>query len=456
MKENIKILIVDDDATMVDACTQILEREKFQVKSASNGEEGLRLFMEEIFHAVLLDLKMPGLDGTTVLKKMKKAYPEIPIIIITGYGSIESAVEAVKAGAFDYLPKPFTPAELRGTLEKALKVREMVLENIYLRSEIESSVKFEMVLGKSKSMEMLAQLVKKVAPTDSTILITGESGTGKEVLAREIHRLSNRAKAPFVVVDCGALVESLFESELFGHTRGSFTGAYDTKHGRFEIADGGTVFLDEVGSIGLNIQAKLLRVIQEKEITRVGSSTPIKIDVRIIAATNENLEKKVREGTFREDLYYRLSIIPITIPPLRERKEDIPFLIDYFVKKFSSKMKKKITKVSEQVLNALMEYDWPGNIRELENTIERAVVLSKGDVIEIENLVCLGMSLKGGETPDIYPSFPLKTLEHIEMEYIKKVMESSGWKKSKAARILGVDRKTLWAKLKKYNLGSKS
>jgi DNA-binding NtrC family response regulator len=447
MKGQIKILVVDDDETVVDACTQVLQKEKYRVAAARTGEEGLRLFSEELFHAVLLDLKMPGLDGISVLQSMKEAYPEIPVIIITGYASIESAVDAIKKGAFDYLAKPFTPVDLRQVVQKALKNRDIVLENIYLRGEVESKSRFDMVVGESRVMGHLAELIKLVAPTESTILITGESGTGKELLAREIHKQSSRAGAPFVVVDCGALVETLFESELFGHTKGSFTGAYETKHGRFEIADGGTIFLDEIGNIGLNIQAKLLRTIQEKEITRVGSSSPIKI-----AATNENLENKVREGKFREDLYYRLSVVPMALPPLRERKEDIPLLTEHFIRKCNQKMKKKIGSISPQVRSVLMQYDWPGNIRELENTIERAIVLSHGNTIEIENLMYLGLSLGSAPAPASARPFPARTLEQVEKEYIKNVMEAMGGHRSRAAKALGVDRKTLWAKLKKYNL----
>jgi two-component system response regulator HydG len=358
----------------------------------------------------------------------------------------------MKKGAFDYLHKPFTPQELRLAIRKALRNREIVLENLYLRKELESKIGFDMVVGKSKRMQEIFDLVRRVAPTDSTVLLTGESGTGKELLARELHKLSHRRSAPFVVVDCGALVETLFESELFGHTKGSFTGAYETKHGRFEIADGGTIFFDEISNIGLNIQAKLLRAIQEKEIIRVGSTTPLKVDVRIIAATNENLEEKVREGKFREDLYYRLSVLPIYLPPLRERMQDIPYLVEHFLQKYNKKMKKKIKSISPQVEQTLMKYQWPGNIRELENTIERAIVLSQDDHIVIENLMVFGLGAAPRVSVPPSTTETLKTLEEIEKEHIKQVLETLGGHRSRAADVLGVDRKTLWAKLKKYDL----
>lgn len=452
MKGRIKILIIDDDEAILDSCSQVLKKEKYSVSTATTGDEGLDRISQELFNALLLDLKLPGINGMEVLEKMNDEYPEIPVIMITGHATVDSAVEAMKKGAFDYLSKPFTPQELRLVIRRALKNRDILLENIYLRKELETRCDFDMVVGKSKVMQDIIAIVEKVAPTDSTVLIAGESGTGKELLSREIHRHSQRADAPFVVVDCGALVETLFESELFGHTKGSFTGAYETKHGRFEIADGGTIFFDEISNIGLNIQAKLLRSIQEKEIIRVGSSTSIKVDVRIIAATNENLEDKVKAGDFREDLYYRLSVLPITLPPLRERKEDVPFLVSHFLKKYNKKMKKKINSISPKVQDVLTKYDWPGNIRELENTIERAIVLSQDNNIIIENLMYLGMGMMGKQSGLPIQPFQNRTLEEMEKEHIKNVLDSVEGHRSRAAEVLGVDRKTLWAKLKKYGL----
>ncbi|MFH1435808.1 MAG: sigma-54 dependent transcriptional regulator [Pseudomonadota bacterium] len=450
MKDRAHILIIDDDEAILDACSQALRRRNHMVSTSKSGQEGLDLVSAELFHAVLLDLKLPGMDGMEVLRIIKAQYPEIPVIIITGHATIESAVEAIKEGAFDYLSKPFTPQELRQTLRRALRNREIVLENIYLKKELEAKTESGMVVGKGGAMREIMSLLEKVSPSDSTVLITGESGTGKELLAREIHKRSGRSGAPFVVVDCGALVASLFESELFGHTKGSFTGAYETKHGRFEIADGGTIFFDEIGNIEPGIQAKLLRAIQEKEITRVGSSRTMKVDVRIVAATNEKLEDRVREGKFREDLYYRLSVVPIVIPPLRERIEDIPELVGHFLGKFNRRMKKQIIGLSPQVEKALMRYKWPGNIRELENTIERAVVLSQDNSVRIDDVMILGPCITLERPAGQDRAAAQKTLEDVEKEHIRRVLDSVGNHRSRAAEILEVDRKTLWAKIKKY------
>ena len=450
MIKNANILIIDDEETIRDSCSQVLKKEGYSVKTAEDGIEGLQIFREEFFHAVLLDLKLPGIDGMEILSRIKEENPKTSVIIITGFASIDSAVEAIKKGASDYLPKPFTPEQLRLVTKKALESRKMLIENIYLREELDKQTEFDMVTGKSKTMEKVLDIVKRISPSGSTVLITGESGTGKEILAREIHNHSPRRNAPFVVVDCGALVETLFESELFGHIKGSFTGAHETKHGRFEVANGGTIFLDEISNSSLNIQAKLLRVIQEREVTRVGSTKPIKVDVRILAATNENLADLVRKEKFREDLFYRLSVVPLNLAPLRERKEDIPFLIDHFVKKFSLKARKKISGVSPQVKKALMEYNWPGNIRELENTIERAIVLSRGKKIELEDLVYHGISADSSLLLPVGGKY--KSLEGIEKEYIKTVLHAQHGNKSQTAKILGIDRKTLMAKVKKYKI----
>ncbi len=450
MNEKANILVIDDDESIRDSCSQVFKKDGNTVKTAKDGTDGLKLFTKEFFHVVLLDLKMPGPTGMEVLSKIKEENPATPVIIITGYATIESAVEAIKRGASDYLAKPFTPEQLRVVTNKALKSRKILLENIYLRGELKKKSEFDRIIGKSKAMKKVLDVVERVCSSESTVLITGESGTGKELLAREIHNHSPRKNAPFVVVDCGALVETLFESELFGHVRGSFTGAYETKHGRFEVANGGTIFLDEISNISLNIQANLLRVIQEREITRVGSTKPIKVNVRILAATNENLEDLVRNGKFREDLFYRLSVVPIHLPSLRERKEDIPLLLEHFLQKYNRITKKKINNISSEVKKALIGYDWPGNIRELENTIERAVVLSKGDEIELEDLMYHGIS----STPSLFHMVRGKyqTLDDIEKEYIKTVLLTHQGNQSKTAKILGIDRKTLWAKIKKYEI----
>ncbi|MGB8952187.1 MAG: sigma-54 dependent transcriptional regulator [Candidatus Aminicenantales bacterium] len=452
MNKSIQILIIDDEASIRDSYGQVLRKEGYSVKEAQDGREGLMFFNQETFHVVFLDLRLPGMDGMQVLSQIKENSPETPVVIITGYASIESAVEAIKRGAFDYMGKPFAPEELRVITRKALESRKILIENIYLRQELEAKTEFELVVGKSKPIKNVLDIVSRVSPTETTILILGESGTGKELIAGEIHRHSLRRDTPFVVVDCGALVETLFESELFGHVKGSFTGAHETKHGRFEVATGGTIFFDEISNLSLNIQAKLLRVIQEREVTRIGSTKPIKVDVRILAATNENLAELVKSGKFREDLFYRLSVVPIHLPPLRERREDVPLLVQHFLQKYNKKTKKNIESVSPQAVKALMEYDWPGNIRELENTIERAVVLSKSNGINIEDLMYHGISASSSILSPTGGSF--KTMEEVEKEYIKAVLQSQYGNRSKAAKILGIDRKTLWAKLKKYNLTS--
>ncbi len=450
MNNKANILIIDDEEAIRDSCSQVLKKDGYKVKGAKDGRLGLQFFKEELFDAVLLDLKLPGLGGMEILSKIHEDTPETPVIIITGYASLESAVEAMKRGAFNYLAKPFSPDALRVIIKKALESRKILLENLYLRKELEAKSEFDMVVGKSLVMGRVLDVIRHVSPTDSTVLISGESGTGKELIAREIHKHSLRRKGPFVAVDCGALVETLFESELFGHVKGSFTGAHETKHGRFEVAHGGTIFFDEISNISLNIQANLLRVIQEREVTRIGSSKVLKIDVRIIAATNENLAEAVRKGTFREDLFYRLSVVPVHLPPLRERKEDIPLLVEHFLQKYNKRAKKNISSISDQVLKALMEYDWPGNIRELENTIERAVVLSKNEEIMIEDLVYHG--IRGRD--ELWSSLgdEIKTLQEVEKKYIKSVLKFYKGKRSTTAVALGIDRKTLWTKLKKYNL----
>jgi two-component system response regulator HydG len=445
-----RILVIDDEQSIRDSMSQVLRKEGYRVETAASGPEGLNLFAAESFQTVFIDLKLPGSSGLDVLSRIKEADQQTPVIIITGYASIESAVEAMKRGAFDYMTKPFTPEEVRVVTRKALESRRLVFENMSLRRELEAKTEFELVVGKSRAITQVLDVVRRVSPSESTILITGESGTGKELVAREIHRHSLRQNAPFVVVDCGALVETLFESELFGHVKGSFTGAHETKHGRFEVAEGGTIFFDEISNIGLNIQAKLLRAIQEREVNRIGSSKSIKIDVRILAATNEDLAEAVGKGKFREDLFYRLSVVPIRLPALRERKEDIPLLVDHFLQKYNKRTKKSITGVSAQALKALKEYDWPGNIRELENTIERAVVLSQGDGIELEDLMYHGIS--AGATAMGSILLKSQTLEGMEKEYIKAVLRAQNGNRTRAAEVLGIDRKTLWAKIKKYKI----
>jgi len=449
MLSQANILVIDDEESMRDSCRQTLSREGNRVEVAGDGRIGLAMLEKESFDLAILDLKMPGLSGMEVLKQIKREYPDVLVVVITGYATVESAVEAMKNGAYDFVPKPFTPGGLRVVVNRALDRRELVLENILLRSELTANFGPEVIIGHSKSMKKIEEVVRKVSPTDTTVLISGESGTGKELVARAIHHHSSRKDKPFVVVDCGSLVESLFESELFGHVKGSFTSATATKYGRLELANGGTVFFDEIGNISTNIQTKLLRVLQEREITKVGSSQVIKVDVRVVAATNRDLQDATKAGTFRDDLFYRLSVVPITLPPLRKRRDDIPLLADYFLKKYNKKRKKSVRAISDRAMKALVNYDWPGNVRELENAIERAVVLTGNDIVEPSDLLYYGLSV---ETPLGSDSSEVQRLIDLEREHISKTLKLFNGHKGKTAKALGIDRKTLRLKLRRYGI----
>ena len=444
MSENLNILVIDDEAYMRDACRQLLSRNKYKVDVAEDGYKGLELMGKKVFDIVILDLKMPGIDGMKVLEKIKADNPEIIVIVITGYATVESAVQAMKIGAYDFLPKPFTPDELRVIVQRVAEKRKLMLENIYLREQLKAYIGMDEIIGESNPMIEIKELIRKVGSSDSTVLISGESGTGKELVARAIHRHSMRKDKPFIVVDCGSLVENLFESELFGHVKGSFTGAITSKHGKFELANSGTIFFDEIGNINTNIQAKLLRAIQEGEITKVGGSQTLKIDIRIISATNIDLIQGINNGSFREDLFYRLAVIPICLPPLRDRRDDIPLLANYFLNKFNLKRKKSIKSISNKTMQTLLEYYWPGNVRELQNSIERSIVLAKDDIIEPVDIFHYAFT-KNKQTS-------LSSLASAEREHIIKIMQECNWNKSRAANILKIDRKTLRTKLNKYQI----
>ena len=444
-----QILVVDDDKTMRDACHQILTRQGFQVEEAASARQGLGLLERRSFDVILLDLVMPDLDGLETLKKIKAVDNDCEVIIITGYGSIPTAVEAMKAGAFHFLSKPFAPDDLRTVLTRALEKRRLNLENLYLRQELTSKDGRGTVVFQSESMARIMEMVSRVAGTDSTVLITGESGTGKSIIARQIHQLSSRAKRPFITVDCGTLVETLFESELFGHVKGAFTGADANKVGKFEMAQHGTLFFDEISNISLEVQAKLLRAVEERKVSKVGSHRVITVDVRLVAATNRDLTQAIKEGSFRGDLFYRLNVVSLHIPPLRERKEDIPLLVNHFLEKYNSRIHKQsnqIKGVSPDALEVFMRHDWAGNVRELENTVERLVVLSTGPYLEPEDLAYAGLFL--GQ-PTESTALDLKDLER---EHIRRTLQKFGGHKSDTARALGIDRKTLREKLKRYNL----
>ena len=439
------ILVIDDDKLIRDACRQILVKDHYGVTEAEDGHKGLEFLKKKFYDIIILDLKMPGISGMNVLKKIKENYPDTVVIVITGYATVESAVEAMKIGANDFLPKPFTPDALRVIIKRVVEKRKLLIENIYLRELLNSYIGMDEFIGESEPMIKIKELIRRVGPSDSTVLISGESGTGKELVARAIHRNSSRKNKPFVTVDCGSLVETLFESELFGHVKGSFTGAIASKLGKFELANTGTLFFDEIGNISTNIQGKLLRAIQESEITKVGSNQTVKVDVRIISATNTDLVKGIKEDTFREDLFYRLAVIPINLPSLRVRKDDITSLVNYFLNKYNQKRGKKIKSISPKAMQALIDYDWPGNVRELQNTIERSVVLAKRNIIEPSDIFHFSfVSSKNYST----------TLASAEREHIIKILRECNWNKSKAAGLLKIDRKTLRQKIDKYRLKS--
>ena len=452
MAVNPHILIVDDEADMRDACRQALQRDRCAVREASDGSAALVALAQRRFDVVLLDLKMPGMDGMEALAHIRAQYPETAVVVITGFATIESAVEAMRAGAVDFVPKPFTPAALRMIVRRAADGQRQAQENVRLKRVLRERDAAPRIIGKTPQMQAIFDLIRRVAPTDSTVLITGESGTGKELVARAIHEHSLRAGGPFVVVDCGTLVGTLFESELFGHVRGSFTGATATTHGRVELASGGTLFLDEVASIDLNLQGKLLRLLQEREFTRVGSNQVISVDVRIVAATNTDLLEAVPAGRFREDLFYRLSVVPIILPPLRARREDIPALAEHFLRLHARRRGRQVAGISPAAAELLIEHDWPGNVRELENVIERAVVLTEGDqVVPSDLLYYSGRSagqVRGAAGAGLVPAD--LTLAEVERLHIQRVLREENGNRARAARRLAIDRKTLWRKLKDY------
>jgi two-component system response regulator HydG len=444
-----KVLIVEDEEGMREFLRLLLGKERYEVVAADCGEKAIEKFREENFHVVITDIKMPGMDGIQVLTKLKEIDPSVPVILMTGHASMDTAIEAVNKGAFAYLLKQARNDEIKQLVKKAIEMRLLRNENRRLKQEIKKSNSKRPIIGKSERIRQVFSLVDKVAETDSTILIFGESGTGKELVAREIHHRSERAKGPFTSINCGALPETLLESELFGHVRGSFTGAVRDKEGMFAVAKGGTFFMDEVGETTPAIQVKLLRVLQEREIIPVGGTKPIKVDVRLIAATNADLENAVETGKFRADLFYRLNVIPIHLPPLRQRKDDIPLLVEYFLKGYCSNADKQVKTLSPEALDILMRYDWPGNVRELENALERGVILQEGHVITAEDLP-ERLRTQRTESRGSVVSTSNLTLEELEKEYLLKVLDETGWHKKRAASILGINASTLYRKLQRY------
>ncbi|MDD5594101.1 MAG: sigma-54 dependent transcriptional regulator [Candidatus Margulisbacteria bacterium] len=448
------ILAVDDEADMLETYRSILGK-KFELLTAASGRAALEILKNKQVPLLLLDMKMPGLNGLEVLKKIKETESDTDVIMITASKEVASAVEAMKSGAFDYLTKPFDVKELLIVIDKALEKRELIKENLYLKETLKNTTEYCDLIGRTPGMKKLFETIEKVAPTDSTVLIHGESGTGKELVARAIHKKSKRAHRPFVAVNCAAIPENLLESELFGHERGSFTGASERKLGKFELADSGSLFLDEIGCMSAAMQAKLLRVLEDKVIERLGGEKGVPVDVRIISATNIDFQKEIKEGKFRHDLYYRLNVIPINLIPLRERKEDIPLFVDYFLNKFNKELNKKVNSFSAEALKALMGYDWPGNVRELQNLVERGVVLANGREITPDDLPfspslkieAAPIDLDAGGTGNLH-----KTLEHYEKELIVKALAESGQNRTKAAQLLGIARSSLNSKIEALGL----
>ena len=450
-----RILIVDDEENFRHMLSVILKKEGYDVEAASNGEEALQKVTLSPYDQVLCDIRMPKMDGLNFLNEAKKAGVDSTIIMMSAYGTVDIAIEAIKLGAYDYISKPFKPDEVILTLKKAEERERLRRENELLRKEVKKEYSFENIISKNKQMQRIFEVITKVAQYKSTILITGESGTGKELVARALHYNTDRAQNPFVAVNCGAIPENLLESELFGHAKGAFTDAIRTKKGLFEEADGGTLFLDEIGELPPQLQVKLLRVLQEGEIRRIGESKSIQVDVRIVAATVKDLVKEVNEGRFRDDLFYRINVLPIHIPPLRERNEDIPLLTAHFIRKYSEAMSKNVVGIDSRALEALMNYKWYGNVRELENTIERAIVLADRENIEIENL-----PLEIQNFQEEIPLEPLaeeeysikKSSRFLEMNLIKKALKKTKGNHTHAAKLLEISHRALLYKIKEYGI----
>ena len=440
-----KLLIVDDEKNMRWAIRRALDKEGYEIVEASNGKEGIEAFEKHRPDVVLLDLKMPVMDGMEALEKIQETNTSVPILMLTAHGTMETAIEAMKLGALDYLSKPFDVEELKVQIRKALHVQELEEQVSYFK-EATAFETGDIVIGNSKPMKELMTMVERVATTPATILIQGESGTGKEIIAHLIHHNSPRREKPFIKVNCGAIPETLIESELFGHEKGAFTGAASRKIGKFERARGGTILLDEIGELGLSMQVKLLRVLQDKEIERVGGSEVVKVDARVIAATNRQLKKMTEEGTFREDLYYRLNVIPLHIPPLRDRKEDIPAFVNHFLQYYCKEMGRQQMKLSQQAMNQLVNHPWKGNVRELENFIERLVILSPEDEVKSVDLNAGSVEIPDSETAGKKGiKLPEKglSLDELEKDLILQALEQTGSNQTKAAKLLGISRHTL-------------
>ena len=440
--------MVDDEAAIRESLCDWLSDVGYEVLTAENGPQALEIIEREKLGIVITDLVMPGMDGIELMKTAKNILPNIEVIIITAYGSIPTAISAMREGAYDYIEKPFCPERAELLIEKLVERQKLVEENLSLHQKLEEHYRFENIITKSPKMQQVIEVIKIVAKSNATVLIIGDSGTGKELVARAIHSQSHRRSRPFVAISCTALAESLLESELFGHEKGAFTGAYAQKKGKFEAANRGSLFLDEIGEMSANIQVHLLRVLEEKEFTRVGGNELIKVDVRIISATNKDMKKAIASGEFREDLYYRLNVVSIELPPLRERREDIPLLAQHFLKKFTIENQKEITGFSPEATDFLLKYEWPGNVRELENTIERAVILAQNPSIKMADM--------SQENMPLARSAPVRgNLKEIEKNYILETLTQSQGNYRKTARLLGISRMTLYNKVRTYGINVK-
>ncbi len=447
------VLAVDDEPGVQESYKAILE-DTCEVRTAGNGVEALDILAREDIHLVILDLRLPDMEGLEVLLRIKEMDEYIGVIVVTAVGDVKTAVRAMQAGSSEYMVKPFDVDTLQAVVSRTLERQALMKEVLYLRSEVEGYHPFVDIVGRDEKMLEIFELIKRVADSDATVLITGESGTGKELIARAIHQQSQRVQRPFIAVNCTAIPEQLIESELFGHERGAFTGAVQRRIGKFELAHTGTLFLDEIGSMRLDMQAKLLRVLQEREIERVGGERTIKVDVRVVAATNADLRELVKTKAFRDDLYYRLNVIPIYVPPLRARKADIPLLVHYFLDKFNRQFNRRVRGFSPAAMEALEAYDWPGNVRELENIVERLVVISKHEMIQLRELP---LDLQSSHTPLVEQldaeGYDLrKAVQQFEREYIRRVLEKTRWNQTAAARILGIHRNTLLGKIEQLDL----
>lgn len=450
-----KVLLVDDEAKIREILKLVLEKEGYQVHTSKNGSEALSALENEYFDVMITDLKMPKMDGLELMREIKQKGIKVNVVFITAYADIKDAVEAIKLGAFDYLEKNFKMEELLSVIKEAVKEQKMIGENESLKKKLAEHDSFFGIIGESPKIKEIKDLIIKIANSQASVLLTGESGTGKEMFARAIHMCSKRKNKPFVAINCAALPQTLLESELFGYEKGAFTGALKQKKGKFEQANEGTIFLDEIGEMNIQTQSKLLRVLQEREYERVGGLETIKIDIRVITATNRDLEEAIKAGDFREDLYYRINVIPIHIPPLRERREDIPLLAEYFLKKFNVDYRKNIELISMEVIDIFMEYDWPGNIRELKNVIERAVAIAEPDVDILMPHHLRPQLICPKKEKDLLEIQDGLSLADFEKYYIYNTLKKVNWNKSKAAQILGINRQTLYNKMRELNIENK-